>query len=229
MSIRLVMGGTFDPIHHGHLELADAVRRAVGVGTLWLMPTAVPPHKPQGSITSAEHRIAMVWAAMADYPALAVSTVETGSTISYTIDTLRRLETARPTSRPVFVLGMDSVVQLPGWDRWQELIEEFDLIALARPDLTDDEVAINSKLHPDIAQRLQPTMAVEGAKDWILEQQLGRGGRIFALSLPPIPVSSREVRRRVSEGEPIDDLVPTGVSRYIRDHRLYSERQGVES
>ena len=218
MSVRVVMGGTFDPIHRGHLELAEGIRRALGLGTLWLMPTANPPHKSFDTIQPAEHRIAMVWAALHDYPALAVCTLETGSQVSYTLDSMRRLKRESPHDAPVFVLGMDSVVELPTWDRWRQLLEEFDLIAIRRPDLAPLDPA---SMHLEVADRLQPVVDPESATDLIEREQLGSGGRIFPLELPTLEIASRDIRRRVREGEPLDDLVAPGVARYIRDHDLY--------
>lgn len=207
-----VLGGTFDPVHVGHLELARGVASALGLDRVLLVLSARPPHKPDREVTSSEHRLAMLRLAVAGEPLLEASAleVERGGA-SFTIDTLRELEAGPPRCLPVFILGLDALFDLPTWREWRAIAAEFDLVAVDRPgrDLERDRC----RLDPFLASRLVRT----------LDPPTGRGGRILHLALPEIPVSSREVRARAGQGRSLAGLVPPSVARYIRDHRLYSQ------
>lgn len=213
------MGGTFDPVHYGHLRIADQLRTALGLPELALLPTAVPPHKPLDSMTSAEHRVAMVRLALGEFPALTLCALELTDSIAYTVDTLRTLRAGPTATDPVFVVGMDSVAELSTWHDYRGLLGEFDLIAIARPG--HDRSSLRA-CDPFVVERIQPAIDPRGARRLIEDEHLGRGGRIFPLRLPAQAVSSREIRRRTAAGEPLDDLVPADVALYIRRHNLYA-------
>ncbi len=216
--IRAFMGGTFDPVHYGHLRIADQLRAAFGLPELALLPTAMPPHKPLDSMTSVEHRVAMVRLALLEFPALTLCALELTDSIAYTVDTLRTLREGPPATDPVFVVGMDTVAELSTWHDYRGLLGEFDLIAIARPD--HDRSSLRD-CDPFVVARIRPAIDPRGARRLIEDEQLGRGGRIFPLRLPAQAVSSREIRRRIAAGEPLDDLVPADVALYIQRHDLY--------
>jgi nicotinate-nucleotide adenylyltransferase len=198
-----VLGGTFDPVHEGHLHAASSVRSAMRLKRVCLLPCAVPPHKPRGLFATDEDRLAMLRLALAGRPGLELCTweVDRGGT-NYTIDTLRALRRERGWD-PVFIVGMDALADLSSWREPTALLDEFDLVAVDRPGT------------PDVpsAGRVVPW---KGAPD------LGRGGRVFRVVIPPRDVSASEIRRRCAVGEPLDDLVPPAVARYIRERNLYS-------
>jgi len=215
---RAFMGGTFDPIHYGHLRIADRVRRALGLPGLALLPTAVPPHKTVDKLTAIGHRVEMVRLALGEFPGLTLCESELGDEVSYTIDTLRALRDAETTARPVFVVGMDSIREIHTWKNYRDLLGEFDLVAVARPDHDS-----TTEPHPSVREHLQPTIDARAAGDLLDGEELGRGGRIFPLTLPTESVSSREIRRRVALGAGLRELVPYDVALYIRRHDLYLE------
>ena len=212
------MGGTFDPVHYGHLRIADQLRAALGLPELALLPTAKPPHKNLDSLTSVEHRLAMVRLALREFPALTLCTLELTDSIAYTVDTLRTLREESPGTDPVFVVGMDSVAELSTWHDYRGLLGEFDLIAIARPD--HDRSSLRD-CDPFVVERIQPAIDPPGAHRLIEHEQLGRGGRIFPLRLPTEAVSSHEIRRRTAADETLDDLVPADVALYIQRYDLY--------
>jgi len=218
MNLRVFMGGTFDPVHYGHLRIADRLRSALGLPRLALLPTAVPPHKPQNAMTPVEHRVAMVRLALEKFPALTLCTAELTDSIAYTVETLRTLRKGPPATDPVFVVGMDSVAELSTWHDYRGLLDEFDLIAIARPD--HDRSSLRD-CDPFVVERIRPAIDPRDALRLIEHERLGRGGRIFPLRLPVEAVSSRQVRRRTAAGEPLDDLVPVDVALYIQRHDLY--------
>ena len=207
-----VMGGTFDPVHLGHLHVAERVGEAFDLRRVLLIPSGTPPHKRSAPITSAHHRLAMVRIAVGDRPWLAVDDREIEREgPSFTIDTLDDLRRGPDPVAPVFILGMDMLFEIDSWRTWKRLVSEFDLIAVDRPGrVLDDERA---GLAPEVAHRIVP--ATEAG------ESLGAGGRVFHLPIPAMDVSSREIRRRAARGEDFDALVPPGVALYIRDHRLY--------
>jgi GTP-binding protein len=209
-----VLGGSFDPVHEGHLRIADEARRRLGLARTLLMPAAVPPHKSGSALTPALHREQMLRLAIADREALVVSTLElrTGG-VCYTIDTLRQLRDGEPPLVPVFVLGMDSLHQITKWRSWRDILGEFDLAVFDRAD--GDAGGI---LDPEVESRL--VRLPQGAPP---PPDVGRGGRIFRLPTSPIPVSSSAVRARVEGGRDPGSLVPPAVARYIQDTGLYRQ------
>ncbi|HXV76103.1 MAG TPA: GTPase ObgE [Candidatus Polarisedimenticolaceae bacterium] len=214
-----VLGGTFDPVHRGHLELAEEVRRRTGLDRLLLVPGAIPPHKRHAPVTPAWHREAMLRLAVRGRPGIELCTAELESGgVSYTVETLRELRDHGTGSTPVFVLGMDSLEELPTWRDYRGLIREFDLVVVDRPGAGPPDRCVD----PEIAARLVEVGEASG-RGWFARQDLGAGGRIFHVRLPPMPVSSSEVRARIARGEEIGDLVPPDVARYILEHGLYAE------
>ena len=197
-----VLGGTFDPVHEGHLHAASSVRAALGLPRVVLLPCARPPHKPGTSASDAD-RLEMLRLAVADRPGLEICTweIDRGGT-NYTIDTLRALRRERGWD-PVFVVGTDALVDLPSWRQPEALLAEFDLVVVDRPGRSADPTG----------PRVLP---------WTGAADLGRGGRVFRLALAPRDVSASEIRRRCAAGEPLSDLVPPAVARYIRERKLYS-------
>jgi nicotinate-nucleotide adenylyltransferase len=209
-----VLGGTFDPVHLGHLGIARGVLDRTGLSRLWLLPCALPPHKKTPRVSAAHHRLAMLRLAVAGQPGLEICTEEVDrGEVCYTIDTLRRLREASPGLLPAFVMGADSLVELPTWKQFRELIREFTLLVVDRPGAASGTAG----LHPIVAAALAEFPG-EGAPDW-------SGDRIYRLKLPPIPISSSEIRARVARGDGLAGLVPPLVARYILDNELYMEEE----
>jgi nicotinate-nucleotide adenylyltransferase len=211
MSVLGVLGGTFDPVHLGHLHVASGVRTALDIPRVLLVPCSIPPHKVRPGLTSSEHRLAMLRLAVAGRDGLEASSLELDrGGVSYTIDTLRALRQDRRPA-PVFVLGLDALLEIRLWREYEALLEEFDLIAVDRPG--SDLRAVRASLEPDLAFRL---VAADSGS-------LGGGGRIHHLQIPPMPVSSSEVRALAARGMPLDGLVPPEVAGYIQSHGLYRQ------
>jgi nicotinate-nucleotide adenylyltransferase len=216
-----LLGGSFDPVHEGHLRIAAEVRRLTGLSRVLLMPAAWPPHKLHAKPSPAHHREAMLRLAIRGREGLEISTIEleTGR-VCYTIDTLRRLLDGEPPCKAVFILGMDSLRQITTWWRWRELIDEFDLAVIER---TEDDPRMDRELHPEVVARLVP-LAVPSSPDGSLTlPHVGRGGRIFRLPVPPIPISSSAIRARARAGDDLGGLVPPSVARYIHRTGLYRQ------
>jgi nicotinate-nucleotide adenylyltransferase len=211
-----ILGGTFDPVHDGHLRIADEVRRLLGLSRTFLLPTAVPPHKTPGRLSPVHHREAMLRLAVGDREGLEISTLELGQEVCYTIDTLRQLRDGRPPRSPVFILGMDALLQITSWRQWRELIREFDLAAIDR---VEGQGGNGDDPHPEVAARIVLP------SDRTSPPDAGRGGRIFRMDVLPIPVSSSEIRARASAGRDLTGLVPPAVARYIHEMGLYRQEK----
>jgi nicotinate-nucleotide adenylyltransferase len=203
----------------GHLRAAEAVREQYALDTLYFVPAAAPPHKPQGNLASAADRVRMLELALADAPGLRVSTVEIerGGT-SYSIDTIRHVLAApdRP-STLVFVLGLDQFRDLGSWKEHAGILSSCDLVVLPRPrgggplSLADFPVASRKQF----------------CYDRVRDQFRHESGHTVALSRTPIfDVSSTEIRRRVREGRSIRFLLPVSVERYIYERGLYGAPRG---
>jgi nicotinate-nucleotide adenylyltransferase len=195
-----VMGGTFDPIHHGHLVAAEEARWQFGLDRVVFVPTGQPWQKPAG-VSDAEDRYLMTVIATASNPAFSVSRLEIDSPgPTYTVDTLRRLRSElSPDVRLFFVTGADAVLQILTWKDPDEVLALAELIAATRPghDLAD---------LADLAEKV-PAAA----------------GRVHPMRIPALAISSTEIRARVAAGAPIQYLVPEGVARYIEKRGLYRE------
>ena len=197
-----ILGGTFDPIHIGHLAAAEEVREALGLERILFVPAGIPPHKPDRVITVPEHRLAMVELGIADNPAFAVSRVELDRTgPSYTIDTLQALAVPVDGRVPelTLILSAESFRGLPSWH------EPERLFALAR-----------------LAIVPRGGLAPPG-KRWVEEHFPGIDPRVVALDAPRLRLSATDIRARVAAGRSIRYLVPDAVIRYIEDHDLYRD------
>ena len=199
-----ILGGTFDPIHNGHLAIAEAARGCLGLDRVVFIPAGRPWLKARslGRITGAEHRLAMVRLAIADCPHFEASAMEVERPgLTYTVDTLAELRakddgSSRRTEM-YLILGMDSVRDLRRWHEPERLLEMCVVVAVSRPGADD--------IAPSSFEQDFPTAA----------------DRFRLLRGPLLDVSATDVRSRVAKGQPIGDCVPAPVERYIRDHGLY--------
>jgi nicotinate-nucleotide adenylyltransferase len=191
-----VLGGTFDPIHAGHLAILEQVRRSVDADEAWLLPTALPPHR-RPAHASVDDRLAMTHAAAAGHPRVRVVEDEARRDgPSYTIDTLDELERAHPGVQFWFTLGADAAREVGAWHRAVELLGRARFVLVNRtgvPPLDDAEAR---------ALGFDPSRT-----------------RLIHVASPP--VSATEIRRRVAAGESIEGMVAAAVARIIVDRSLY--------
>lgn len=197
-----LMGGTFDPVHIGHLLAAEAAREAAELSEVWFIPTAVPVHKPQPG-ASGEERRALVAAAIAGHPAFRVEELELARQgASYTIDTVLELRRRHPDDAFFWIVGADMRDDLPHWRRIEELASLVTFIALGRPGA---EAAASEG---GGAERRAPLPAY-------------LSGAIVNAQMPPIGISSTDIRRRRAEGRSIRYMVPEAVRAEIERKGLY--------
>ena len=204
-------GGTFDPVHNGHLAIARAARDALGT-CIRLMPAADPPHRARPG-ADAEQRAAMLELAIADDTGLQVDRRELRRTgRSWSIDTVHELRAELGDEAPIALLvGADSFIDLPDWKQWRELLQLVHFVVAERP---------GNALDKD----LPPALAGAVAGRWAQAPQAlfaGPGGSILYLHQPLQPHSATDLRRRIADGRPWRQLVPDAVADYIVGEQLY--------
>lgn len=194
-----LLGGTFDPVHHGHLAVAEEAREALGLERVWFVPASLPPHKPGRPVTPAADRLAMLRAAVAGNPALDVSEVELlRGGPSYTVDTLSELRAAGVVD-PWFILSAEALAGFPTWREPDRILELCRLAVVPRAGTEPLDAA------------------------WVEAAFPGRGDRVRFLSGPLLPISGSVVRRRAAAGRSVRYLVPDAVAAYIAAQHLYLE------
>lgn len=193
------MGGTFDPIHNGHLVAASEVAYRFDLESVVFVPTGQPWQKAGRAVTAAEHRYLMTMVATASNPRFTVSRVDIdrpGPT--YTIDTLRDLRLLFPEAELYFITGADSLASIVSWRDWEKMLAMAHFVGVTRPgyELSEDMLPPQSR------------------------------GEIDLIEIPAMAISSTDCRERASLGEPVWYLVPDGVVQYITKNRLYSPNPG---
>lgn len=209
-----VFGGTFDPVHIGHLRCAEEAREALGLARVLFIPAAAPPHKRRRSLAPASHRVAMLRLAVSGNRAFRVSTIEIDRPgASYSVDTLRALRARLPSgSRLVFLLGVDAFRDIPMWKDYRELFRLADFGVLSRP--PHRVVSLRSLL--PVATRRE--FCYGRSHQTLLHRT---GSRVIFLNLTGLDISASAIRRRVRRRKSIRYLVPAPVERYIARFRLY--------
>ncbi len=197
-----VLGGTFDPVHNGHIMMAEKARDRLGLDRVLLMPAGQPMSKPGRTITAAEQRLAMLELAVEGRPGLEVSRMEIdrpGPT--YTFETLTELrKCANENDELYFVLGMDSLEQIKDWRRPGEIIKRAKIITITRPGYPEPDMKELEKMVPGITEK---TVFIEGMET---------------------DISATEIRAKAARGERLRGLVPEKVEEYIKGNGLYERR-----
>ena len=195
-----IFGGTFNPIHYGHLMIAENACEQFGLEKVIFMPTGHSPHKPFMGEDMNRHRCRMVELAIADNPLFDISYREIESAgINYTYETLRQLNKEQPDTQFYFILGADSLFDFPFWRHPELICREAVILAAVRDTLNEKKV-----------------------DDQISYLCRSLKGRIYRLNTPNFNVSSKSIRERIRKGQTIRYLVPDPVADYIRENGLYS-------
>ncbi len=197
-----VMGGTFDPIHYGHLVAAEAVRDRFQLDKVIFIPAGNPPHKNSKNITDSSHRYNMTMLATATNPYFEVSRIEIDRKgITYTVDTIKQLRALYcAIDELYFITGADAVLEILTWHKVEELLKLCNFVAATRPgfDLRD----LEQKLH---------------------EIKSKYGKEIFHIEIPSLAISSTDIRNRVRSNHTIKYLLPESVEQYILKYGIYRE------
>ncbi|NLL42357.1 MAG: nicotinate-nucleotide adenylyltransferase [Firmicutes bacterium] len=195
-----IMGGTFDPVHYGHLVTAEGARCVYKLDQVFFLPSGKPPHKLMKQVSDAEHRYMMTVLATLTNPHFEVSRLDIDREgISYTIDTLKYLrEYYGPEAELFFITGADAIFEITDWKDHDEYLTIAHFIAAARPGFALEELP-------------------KATQDWVDKH----ANRFHVLNVPAMAISSTEIRERVRSGMSIRYLVPEPVEHYIKRHKLY--------
>jgi nicotinate-nucleotide adenylyltransferase len=220
MGTTILFGGTFDPVHFGHLRTARAAVAALGADSCRFIPAGTSPHKNAAQSAPAAARLAMLRLAIAGDPQLAVDDIEMQRPgPSYTIDTILALRQRLPHERFIWLLGADQLPKFGQWRRIHELLQLLDFAILARPG-----AALEPGLEA-VAQTLGDRAPGSGQGGHVGGDGYGRAvaARLAACLVPAplVDISATEIRQRCAAGAAIEDLVPPAVAEYIRTHGLY--------
>ncbi len=197
-----VLGGTFDPVHLGHLAAARQLRERAELAEVWLMPNCQPPHRSEQPQASAGHRLEMVKLAVTGLPAIRASDLEVRrGGLSYTIDTLGQLAREFPHQSFAWLLGSDAALGIREWHEADAVLQAAELVVFNRPSLDVDPDQLYALGFP-------PDQT-----------------RIVRVATPAL--AAHEIRERIASGLPVDDLVPRTVADYIHEHRLYGAKRRV--
>jgi len=204
-----ILGGTFDPIHFGHLRMALELYQALNLAEVRLIPCYQPVHR-KSPIASPEDRLAMVKAAILDEPALKVDDFEIQRQgPSYMVDTLTHLRKNNPETPLCLIMGIDALLGFPSWHRYEEILNLAHLVIAHRPQYHIPEVGAVSKL---INQHLQHNPAV-------IHESLA--GTIILQPVTPLDISATDIRKQIAMGRNPRYLLPETVYKYIEEHGVY--------
>lgn len=210
-----LIGGTYNPIHNGHLRIAEEIREEFALDRVVFIPAAVPPHKLLANDLSFEHRLAMVAVAIAENPFFDVSSLEGDrGGKSYSIDTLRHFREAHPQDELFFIMGSDSFVDIASWKEAEKLFDYANIVVVDRPGF----------LGIDLAEALPVAMTPlfwYHPEEKMLRHQSGNS--VYYRQGVPLDISSSAIRRLVRQGRSVKYLVPPVVEHYIKENRLYAK------
>ncbi|MBE8595520.1 nicotinate-nucleotide adenylyltransferase [Xenorhabdus sp. BG5] len=211
--IQALFGGTFDPIHYGHLRPVEALAQLVGLKQVILLPNHVPPHRPQPEAT-AQQRLEMVRLAVQDNPLFTVDTRELERQApSYTVETLKSFRQEIGEQHPLaFIIGQDSLQTIHTWHKWEELLDICHLLVCSRPGY-------------------QSQLSAPGMQSWLEKNQIDFPlplsqkpyGHIYLADTPLLNISATDIRQRHQQGVSCDDLLPPSIQNYIDSQGLYKK------
>lgn len=209
-------GGTFDPVHNGHVEVVRAIVRNFGLDQLLIVPAHRPPHKGSRAIAGAYHRFTMAVLASLDEPRVLVSTLELEAPDRpYTFETVERLRSAFGTgARLFFVMGADSFEEINTWREPARLLSSTNLIVITRPGHDVGSSHLDERFRSTIVD-------LRGREGELQPDEDLNEHHIYVTGYVNTGVSSTEIRQRVRDGESIQDLAPPRVADYIRKYELY--------
>lgn len=210
-----IFGGTFNPVHNGHVKAALEVQEIFFLDKVLWVPSYIPPHKGAPDIVSPADRLQMVKLAVEPYPQFVPSSVEIDAKgKSYSVLTLAKLKEQYPDALIFFILGIDAFLEIDTWRDYEKVLEQCHFIVTSRPgyDLEDAKKVLKGNHRERIIQ-------VSGSSDF--DEEVWADNKIFLLSIPALDISSKDIRKKIKKSESIAGLVAEPVEEYIRINKLY--------
>jgi nicotinate-nucleotide adenylyltransferase len=214
-----LFGGTFDPIHCGHVKAAEDVQRTFSFGRILFIPSYIPPHKESEDVASAEHRLKMVELALSSHDRFFPSSIEIDARgKSYSIVTLNRMKEMFPRTEAFFMLGIDAFLDIETWKDYEDVLEKCSFVVMSRPGFRLEDAR---KILSDKYDQRMVEVSGPGAE----ENEKRSIHKIYLLAITPSDISSSEIRERVRTKQPIEGMVPERVEKYIKEKHLYLRKK----
>ncbi len=212
-----IFGGTFNPVHCGHLKAAEDTATAFRLDKVLFVPSYIPPHKPSRDIAPAADRFRMVEIACRGFAKFAASPIEVkAAERSYSILTLEKVKAMYPGAWIFFILGVDAFVEIGTWHEYERVLDECLFIVTDRPGF---ELEAAARV---LGGRLEARTRRVVPGDELDDERLAEA-TVFLLPIEALDISSTDIRNRVRSGRSLDGLVPAAVAAYIREHQLYGD------
>lgn len=212
-----ILGGTFNPVHYGHLRVSEEVREHMGLEKILFIPSGNPPLKDM-ELAAAEYRYEMTRLAIEANPFFEISDIECKKTgKSYTVDTLIALREMYPGKKFHFILGIDAFLDIPLWYHPEKLLELTNFVVVSRPGFGF------TRLSSQVAVDAEAFSALESGNLEVYRTVLENGGEVFLMNVTPLDISATAIRKLVKQGMSIKYLLPESVESFIISHKLYKE------
>ena len=210
-----IFGGTFNPIHKGHVKAALEVQKTFLLDKVLLIPSYIPPHKGSPDVAPPSDRLQMVKLAVASYPQFVPSPIEIEAKgKSYSILTLAKLKKQFPDTVMFFILGVDAFLEIDTWREYRKVLEQCHFIVISRPGYDLNEA--KKLLKGNYSERM-----VQVSKTTKLDKLMLHRYKIFLLSIDALDMASRDIRKKVKMGKSVSGLVVEAVEKYIQTNKLY--------
>ncbi len=210
-----LFGGTFNPVHSGHLRAAEVVQKRFPLDKILFIPSYIPPHKDTAEIASPSHRLKMVEIALRGFSHFIPCSIEIDAEEkSYSIITINRIKKLYPKSWIFFILGVDGFLEVDTWKDYEQLLEQCFFVVISRPGYLLDEA--EKTLEGKYREKMYKL-----AKSEVIKDEMLLSFRIFLLPIDALDIASTEIRGIIKRGDSIKDMVSERVEDYIRENRLY--------
>jgi nicotinate-nucleotide adenylyltransferase len=210
-----LFGGTFNPIHSGHIRAAEIVQKRLSLEKILFIPSYIPPHKDSEEIASPSHRLKMVELSLQSHSQFVPSSIEVDAQErSYSIITLGKIKKLYPNTQVFFILGMDAFLEIDTWKNYEKLLEKCYLVVISRPGFRLKEAkSALKKIHREDICDVSESETIDD--DMLLAY------RIFLVQIDALDIASTDIRKRIKRGESIQTMVPVEVEAYIKENNLY--------
>ena len=218
-----LLGGTFDPVHNGHLNLAEQAQRFFNLEKVVFIPAYRSPHKLALEPVSCEHRLSMLTLALEGLPRFSIDKMEINKNeVSYTIETLKELQLNHPEWNMFLILGADAFQDIDTWKQCSQLLDFCNILVGTRPG-AELQVSDSVKKKLTLSTSATNNRATSSAMDVKVFKNLEKGTGVTFFQISPLDISSKEIRQRIHRKEEVKNLLPHSVDHYIMRHRLYRD------
>jgi nicotinate-nucleotide adenylyltransferase len=218
-----LLGGTFDPVHSGHLNLAEQAQRFFNLEKVVFIPAYRSPHKLALEPVSCEHRLSMLTLALEGLPRFSIDKMEINKNeVSYTIETLKELQLHHPEWNMFLILGADAFQDIDTWKQCSQLLDFCNILVGTRPG-AESQLSDSVKKKLTLSTSATNDRASSSATDVKVFKNLEKGTGVTFFQISPLDISSKEIRQRIHRGEEAKNLLLPSVDHYIMQHRLYRD------